>query len=51
MQHQEMKERLKKEHPRRLRMMMKYELNAKNKIKEIGALAVLELRYGFGIIN
>jgi hypothetical protein len=46
-----MKERLKKEYSRRLRMIMKSELNARNKIKAIGALAVQVLRYSFGIIN
>jgi hypothetical protein len=46
-----MKERLKKEYTRRLRMIMKSELNAKNKITAIGALAVPVLRYSFGIIN
>jgi hypothetical protein len=46
-----MKERLKKEYTRRLRMILKSELNAKNKITAIGALAVPVLRYRFGIIN
>ena len=32
-------------------MILKSELNAKNKITAIGALAVPVLRYGFGIIN
>jgi hypothetical protein len=46
-----MKERLKKEYTRGLRMVLKSELNAKNKIIAIGALAVPVLRYSFGIIN
>ena len=50
-QHQQMKERLKQEYNRRLRMILKSELNARNKITAIGALAVLVLRYSFGIIN
>jgi hypothetical protein len=50
-QHQQMKERLKKEYSRRLRMTLKSELNARNKITSIGALAVPVLRYSFGIIN
>ena len=50
-QHQQMKERLKKEYSRRLRMILKSELNARNKITAIGALAVPVLRYSFGIIN
>ena len=32
-------------------MILKSELNDKNKITAIGALAVPVLRYGFGIIN
>ena len=32
-------------------MTLKSELNARNKITAIGALAVLVLRYSFGIIN
>jgi hypothetical protein len=50
-QHQQMKERLKKEYTRRLRIILKSELNAKNKITAIGALAIPVLRYSFGIIN
>jgi hypothetical protein len=46
-----MKERLKQEYRRRLRMILKSEVNARNKITAIGALAVPVLRYGFGIIN
>ena len=44
-QHRKMKERLQQEYRRRLRMIMKSELNAKNKITAIGALAVPVLRY------
>jgi len=50
-QHQQMKERLKQEYNRRLRMILKSELNARNEITAIGALAVPVLRYSFGIIN
>ena len=50
-QHQQMKERLKQEYSRRLRMILKSEINARNKITAIGALAVPVLRYSFGIIN
>jgi hypothetical protein len=39
-QHQQMKERLKQEYRRRIRMILKSELNARNKITAIGALAV-----------
>jgi hypothetical protein len=50
-QHQEMKERLKHEYRRRLGMILKSELRARNNITAIGALAVPVLRYSFGIIN
>jgi hypothetical protein len=50
-QHQQMKENLKQEYRRRLRMILKSELKARNKITAIGALAVPVLRYSFGIIN
>jgi hypothetical protein len=50
-QHLQMKEKLKKEYTRRLRMILKSELNAKNRITVIGALAVPVLRHSFGIIN
>jgi predicted neutral ceramidase superfamily lipid hydrolase len=50
-QHQQMKDRLKQEYNRRLRMVLKSELNARNKITAVGALAVLLLRYTFGVIN
>jgi len=46
-----MKERLKQEYGKRLRMILKSELNARNKITAIGALAVPVLRYSCGIIN
>jgi hypothetical protein len=39
-QHQQMKDRLKQEYNRRLRIILKSELNARNKITAIGALAV-----------
>src|SRR5215469_16214817 len=44
-QHQQMKGRLKQEYRRRLRMILKSELNARNKITAIGALSVPVLRY------
>jgi hypothetical protein len=46
-----MKERLKHEYNRRLRMILKSELNARNKITAIGTLAVPVMRYNFGMIN
>ena len=51
MQHQQMKERLKQEYSKRLRMILTSELNARNNVTAIGALAVPVLRYSFGIIN
>jgi hypothetical protein len=45
-----MKERLKEEYTRRLRIVFKSELNVKNKITSMGALAVPVLRYNSGII-
>jgi hypothetical protein len=46
-----MKERLKKEYSRRLRMILKSEFNASDKVTAIGAIAIPVLRYSFGIIN
>jgi hypothetical protein len=46
-----MRDRLKQEYNRRLRMVLKSELNTRNKTTTIGALAVPILRYSFGIIN
>jgi hypothetical protein len=50
-QHKNEKEKLKKDYLRRLRVVLGTELSAKNKIQAIGSLAVLVLRYSFGIIN
>jgi hypothetical protein len=50
-QHEQMKGRLKQEYSRRLRMILKSDLNATNTITAIGALAVPVFRYIFGIIN
>jgi len=49
-QHQQMKERLRQEYSKRLRMILKSDLNARNKITT-EALAVPVLRYSFHIIN
>jgi hypothetical protein len=46
-----MKERLKKECTWRLRMILKCQLNIKDKITASGALTVPALRQSFGIIN
>jgi hypothetical protein len=45
-----MKEVLKKEHTRRLKMILKCKWNAKNKITRFGALAIPVLKYSFGKI-
>jgi len=45
-----MREKFKQEYSRRLRMILKSELNARNKITT-GTLAVPVLRYSFGITN
>ena len=50
-QHKNEKEKLRKEYFRRLRLVLGTELNAKNKIQAIGSLAVLVLRYSFGIVD
>jgi hypothetical protein len=50
-QHQQMKERMSKQYTRRLRLILKSEVNAKNKITAIKALAVPVLRHSFGIID
>ena len=50
-QHHQMKGRLKQEYRRRLRMILKSELKARNKITAIEALSVPVLKYSFGIIN
>jgi hypothetical protein len=50
-QHKQMKERLKQEYSMRLRMILKSELNARNEIAAIGALAVPVSRCSFAIIN
>jgi hypothetical protein len=50
-QHQQMKEGLKKKYNRRLRIILKFELNAKNSITAIGALALPVLRNSLSIIN
>jgi len=46
-----MRERLKQKYSRRLRMILKCELNARNKMTAIGAQVVPLLIYSFGIIN
>ena len=50
-QHHQMKGRLKQEYRRRLRMILKSELKARNKITAIEALSVPVLKCSFGVIN
>jgi len=50
-QHKNEKEKLKKEYLTRLGLVLGTELSPKNKIQAIGSLAVLILRYSFGIFN
>jgi hypothetical protein len=45
------KDKLKKEYSRRLRLVLGTELSAMNKIQAMASLAVPVLRYHFGIIN
>ena len=50
-QHSLMKERLRKEYYRRVRAILKSELNSKNCIEAINTLAVPVVQYSFNIIN
>lgn len=50
-QHSQMKEKIRKEYYRRIRMVLKSELNSENKLKAINNLAVPVVTYNFNIIN
>ena len=50
-QHNAMKEKIRKEYYRRIRLVMKTELNSRNRIQAINALAVPVVQYSFNIIN
>jgi hypothetical protein len=50
-QHSTMKEKIRKEYYRRVRLAIKSELNAANKIEAINTLAVPVVTYSFNIIN
>lgn len=50
-QHRKINTKLKKEYYRRIRGVLKTELNAKNKMAAITALAVPVIQYSFGIIK
>jgi len=50
-QHAKMKEKIRKEYYRRIRLVLKSELSAANRIDAINTLAVPFVTYGFNIIN
>jgi len=50
-QHSKMKEQIRKEYYRRIRMVLKGELNAMNKIEAINTVAIPVVTYSFNIIN
>ncbi|KAL1446402.1 hypothetical protein WDU94_005646 [Cyamophila willieti] len=49
--HRKMKDIIRKEYYRRVRLVLKTELNAKNKIEALNSLAMPVVEYGFGIIE
>ena len=49
--HASMKEKIGKQYHRRIRLVLKTELNSKNRIEAINTLAVLVVQYSFNIIN
>ena len=50
-QHSKMKEKIRKEYYRRIRMVLKSELHAMNKIEAINTVAIPVVTYSFNIIN
>ena len=50
-QHSKMKEKIRKEYNRRVRSILRTELNGRNKIETINSLAVPVVQYSFGIID
>ena len=50
-QHAKMKERVRKEYYRRVRMVLKTELNATNRFEAINTLAIPVVTYSFNIID
>ena len=50
-QHAKMKEKIRKEYYRRIRMVLKTELNSKNRIQAINSLAIPVVQYSFNVIN
>ena len=49
--HNQMKEKIRKEYYRRIRLVLKTELNSKNRVEAINTLAVPVVQYSFNIIN
>ena len=50
-QHSKMKEKIRKESSRRVRLILRTELNGRNKIEAINSLAVQVVQYSFGITD
>ena len=50
-QHHKMKVKIKKEYKRRIKLVLKSELNARNKIAAINTLAVQVILYSYGVID
>ena len=50
-QHSKMKEKIQQEYYRRIRMVLKSELNAMNKIEAINTVAIPVVTYSFNVIN
>ena len=50
-QHNKMKEKTRKEYNRRVRAILRTELNGRNKMEAINSLAVAVVQYSFGIID
>ena len=50
-QHSKMKEKIRKEYYRRIRLILRTELNRRNKMEAINSLAVPVVQYSFGVID
>ena len=50
-QHSKMKEKIRKEYYRRVRLILRTELNERNKMEAINSLAVPVVQYSYGIID
>ncbi|XP_042889217.1 uncharacterized protein LOC122264411 [Penaeus japonicus] len=49
--HAKMKEKVRKEYYRRVKLVLKTELNSKNRVEAVNTLAVLVVQYSYNIIN